>query len=274
MSHYQCVDKVITFSVWYETSLHVSISPQTCELFVPWFHFQAEFFILYGLRFDCWYRVKLQLTDSNGEVGEVTQLSFASPPCDSVHVIGPVLPICPTHSKICDTPDSKVHGAHLGPTGPRWAPCWPHELCYLGHSHLLCWVYSWLNHNIIILIEAKNEQPLFSQIFMYWTFFYFIHHEYIFNGIIWTSDSFCDYYGHSYFLTFTRLYCIPMLFVLHSWTICLVYGTSSVWCLSDNSCIMLWSIRNKRVLRIHCINSILSDKISLTMIAITFTFFW
>ena len=24
------------------------------------------------------------------------------------------------------------HGAHLGPTGPRWAPWWPHELCYLG----------------------------------------------------------------------------------------------------------------------------------------------
>ena len=23
------------------------------------------------------------------------------------------------------------HGAHLGPTGPRWAPCWPHELFYL-----------------------------------------------------------------------------------------------------------------------------------------------
>ena len=23
------------------------------------------------------------------------------------------------------------HGAHLGPTGPRRAPCWPHELCYL-----------------------------------------------------------------------------------------------------------------------------------------------
>ena len=25
-------------------------------------------------------------------------------------------------------PDSKVHGAHVGPTGPRWVPCWPHEL--------------------------------------------------------------------------------------------------------------------------------------------------
>ena len=22
--------------------------------------------------------------------------------------------------------------AHLGPVGPRWAPCWPHELCYQG----------------------------------------------------------------------------------------------------------------------------------------------
>ena len=25
------------------------------------------------------------------------------------------------------------HGVHPGPTGPRWAPCWPHELCYLGN---------------------------------------------------------------------------------------------------------------------------------------------
>ena len=24
-----------------------------------------------------------------------------------------------------------IYGAHLGPTGPRWAPCWPHKLCYL-----------------------------------------------------------------------------------------------------------------------------------------------
>ena len=26
------------------------------------------------------------------------------------------------------------YGAHLGPTRPRWAPYWPHELCYLGSS--------------------------------------------------------------------------------------------------------------------------------------------
>ena len=24
------------------------------------------------------------------------------------------------------------HGAHLGPVGPRWAPCWPHEPWYQG----------------------------------------------------------------------------------------------------------------------------------------------
>ena len=29
------------------------------------------------------------------------------------------------------------HGAHLGPTGPRWVPWWHHELCYLG-THTEC----------------------------------------------------------------------------------------------------------------------------------------
>ena len=29
-------------------------------------------------------------------------------------------------------PDSKNHGAHLGPVGPSWAPCWPHKPCYQG----------------------------------------------------------------------------------------------------------------------------------------------
>ena len=34
------------------------------------------------------------------------------------------------------------HGAHLGPTGPRWAPCGPREPCYLG-SHILVEVFRW-----------------------------------------------------------------------------------------------------------------------------------
>ena len=37
------------------------------------------------------------------------------------------------------SPHSKVHGANMGPTGPRWAPCWPHEACYLS----LHWSLSW-----------------------------------------------------------------------------------------------------------------------------------
>ena len=36
----------------------------------------------------------------------------------------------------CSSPDSKVHGAHLGPTGPWWAPGWPHAPCYLGAVQL------------------------------------------------------------------------------------------------------------------------------------------
>ena len=32
------------------------------------------------------------------------------------------------------------HGAHLGPVGPRWAPCWPHEPCYQGLAFLLSFI--------------------------------------------------------------------------------------------------------------------------------------
>ena len=31
------------------------------------------------------------------------------------------------------------HGAHLGPKGPRWAPCCPQKLCYLG----ILWMHAW-----------------------------------------------------------------------------------------------------------------------------------
>ena len=33
----------------------------------------------------------------------------------------------------------------MGPTGPRWAPCWPHELCYRGWC--ACCV-TWISHKI------------------------------------------------------------------------------------------------------------------------------
>ena len=47
------------------------------------------------------------------------------------------------HPATQDHPESKVHGANMGPRGPRWAPCWPHELCYLGNNcHKRSW-YRW-----------------------------------------------------------------------------------------------------------------------------------
>ena len=37
------------------------------------------------------------------------------------------------------------HGAHLGPVGPRWAPCWPHEPCsqgiFTGNKHTILWFF-------------------------------------------------------------------------------------------------------------------------------------
>ena len=43
------------------------------------------------------------------------------------------------------------HGAQLGPVGPRWATCWPHEPCYQGfeqmhalfHSPDRLWFLAW-----------------------------------------------------------------------------------------------------------------------------------
>ena len=36
------------------------------------------------------------------------------------------------HKAHKNTPDSKAHGANMGPTWVLSAPCWPHEPCYLG----------------------------------------------------------------------------------------------------------------------------------------------
>ena len=48
-------------------------------------------------------------------------------------------PLCDGAIMNKDNPDVKVYGANMGLTGPRWVPCWPHELCYLG---CLCTVLS------------------------------------------------------------------------------------------------------------------------------------
>ena len=72
------------------------------------------------------------------------------------------------------------HGAHLGLTGHRWAPCWPHELCYLSRapyiSHDICLpqgrnlhaINAWVvleNHviqQVILNISSHTIQPIRS----------------------------------------------------------------------------------------------------------------
>ena len=61
------------------------------------------------------------------------------------------------------------HGAHLGPVGPRWAPCWPHEPCYQGsytrvmsHKHhvisFLQPVYSLLKYSLRLITKKKYDR--------------------------------------------------------------------------------------------------------------------
>ena len=38
--------------------------------------------------------------------------------------------------------------AHLGPVGPRWAPCWPHETCYEGRLTRHHMKHNQTNHDL------------------------------------------------------------------------------------------------------------------------------
>ena len=102
---------------------------------------------------------------------------------------------------------------HLGPTGPRWAPCWPHELCYLGDysglwlNETKWYTYAWVNW---VINDAGNgcclldTKPLPEPMLTYyqvdrgnislWTFNQKkdFCHENRFENVIWTmSISMC-----------------------------------------------------------------------------------
>ena len=52
-----------------------------------------------------------------------------------------------------------IYGARLGPTGHRWAPCWPHERCYRGMSSQLGDTASIIKKKYMfyVLGEAKDD---------------------------------------------------------------------------------------------------------------------
>ena len=72
-------------------------------------------------------------------------------------------------------PDSMVHGgqhgAHLGPTGPRWAPWWPHELCYLGivQLHIMIVDYNHFSciHHLFKRYMVQSWQSTFLKNMLY-----------------------------------------------------------------------------------------------------------
>ena len=61
------------------------------------------------------------------------------------------------------------HGVRLGPTGPMWAPCWPHELCYLGRCnrivYLLVKIFSMLTMSMGFLTDdiSKSARLLLTE---------------------------------------------------------------------------------------------------------------
>ena len=66
-------------------------------------------------------------------------------------------------------PDGHVHGANMGPIWGRWAPCWPHELCYLGCYSIitakLCAIS--LVDSFILLIH-ENTKEMYNPAMFIW----------------------------------------------------------------------------------------------------------
>ena len=54
-------------------------------------------------------------------------------------------------------PDSKVHGANMGPTRPMWAPCWPREPCCVISKFSLLLDPVWT-------VKGVKSMPLFTHV--------------------------------------------------------------------------------------------------------------
>ena len=75
--------------------------------------------------------------------------------------------------KLWKNPDSKVHGAHLGPVSPRWAPCWPHEPCYQGN---ICSDIP-VHHLVTKVFKNGKKKQIRHQFHMANEVYVFIYHQ-------------------------------------------------------------------------------------------------
>ena len=76
-------------------------------------------------------------------------------------------------------PYNKVRGTHLRQTRPRWAPYWPHELCYLGTLCLddlksfppsVAYVHQWTRPALIMTLWLFGAKPLPEPLLIYCEF--------------------------------------------------------------------------------------------------------
>ena len=68
------------------------------------FWLQENSFVIYDLRFDCRYLVRVQSVTNQGVLGATTHLTVSTPSCHDVTVVGTVMPDCPHTglSRLCD----------------------------------------------------------------------------------------------------------------------------------------------------------------------------
>jgi len=59
-----------------------------------WF-VQENHYVIYDLRFDCRYLVRVQSVTNQGVLGATTHLTISTPSCHDVTVVGSVTPECP-----------------------------------------------------------------------------------------------------------------------------------------------------------------------------------
>ena len=103
-------------------------------------------------------------------------------------------------------PDSKVYGAHLGPIGPRRAPCWPHEPCYMG-----CYIGSHYTFASKTLIFEMIHVKLW-----HWSTRYLARYPMRRFGITWCIFDIREEQGEPYGVCNLCQNCFGHWFVVHS----------------------------------------------------------
>ena len=86
-------------------------------------------------------------------------------------LLAPIMPLGPSlHIYIMNQPWKQGswdhHGAHLGPIGPRWAPWWTHEHCYMGKHNRPWWIIGGM-HKENRIIEAAILNQIYYPIYQF-----------------------------------------------------------------------------------------------------------